>query len=86
MTATGCNIDAHDPRYWMAHQEALAEINSKGYKVGVVITSNDLYFLFDVDNCVSGGDRLTHHVHILKKNGESYRPKHSRKHKHIKQE
>jgi len=33
-----------------------------------------------------GPDRLNHHVHILEMNGESYRLKHSRKHKQIKSE
>ena len=65
--------------------ELLFEVISQCYERGsIIITSN---LPFDKWTEVSGSerltsallDRLTHHVHILEMNGESYRLKHSRK-------
>ena len=64
--------------------ELLFELISQCYERGSIITSN---LPFDEWTEVFGSERLTgaflerltHHVHILKMNGESYRLKHSRK-------
>lgn len=53
---TGRNIDPHTPSRWMMYQDALTAAKAKGYMVGIVLTAGDPYFLFDVDNCVSGGE------------------------------
>lgn len=64
---------------------AQVEVISQCYERGsIIITSN---LPFDEWTEVFGSerlpdallDRLTHHVHILEMNGESYRLKHSRK-------
>ena len=64
--------------------ELLFEVISQYYERGsIIITSN---LPFDEWTAVFGSerltgallDRLTHHVHILEMNGESYRLKHSR--------
>ena len=62
------------------------EIFSRRYERGsIIITSN---LLFDEWTSVFASerltgallDRLTHHVHILELNGDSYRLKHSQRH------
>ena len=64
--------------------ELLFEVFSQGYERGSILVANNLPF----DECtevfgkerLTGAllDRLTHHVHILESNGQSYRLKHSR--------
>ena len=72
--------------------ELLFEVFSQRYERGSTIVTSNLPF--DEWTATFGSerltgallDRLTHHVHILEMNGESYRLKHSRKHKQIKPE
>jgi len=72
--------------------ELLFEVFSQRYERGSTIVTSNLPF--DEWTATFGSerltgallDRLTHHVHILEMNGESYRLKHSRKHKQIKSE
>jgi DNA replication protein DnaC len=67
--------------------ELLFEIFSRRYEQGsILITSNlpfDEWTQIFGDERLTGAllDRLTHHVHILEMNGESYRLKHSKKNK-----
>ena len=64
--------------------ELLFEVFSQGYERGSILVTTNLPF--DEWTEVFGSerptgallDRLTHHVHILEKNGESYRLRHSR--------
>ena len=64
--------------------ELLFEVFSRRYEGGSILVTTNL--LFDERTEVFGSerltgallDRLTHHVHILEMNGESYRLKHSR--------
>ena len=72
--------------------ELLFEVFSQRYERGSTIVTSNLPFdewtqTFGSERLTGALlDRLTHHVHILEMNGESYRLKHSRKHKHIKPE
>ena len=56
--------------------ELLFEVFSQRYERGSVLVTTNLSF--DEWTEVFGSDRLTHHVHILEMNGESYRLKRSR--------
>ena len=56
--------------------ELLFEVFSQRYERGSILVTTNLPF--DEWTEVFGSDRLTHHVHILEMNGESYRLKHSR--------
>ena len=56
--------------------ELLFEVFSQRYERGSTMLTTNL--LFDEWTEVFGSERLTHHVHILEMNGESYRPKRSR--------
>ena len=64
--------------------ELLFEIISQCYERGSIIITSNLPFdewteVFGSERLTGALlDRLTHHVHILEMNGESYRPKHSR--------
>ena len=53
--------------------ELLFEVFSQRYERGSTMLTTNL--LFDEWTEVFGSERLTHHVHILEMNGESYRPK-----------
>jgi DNA replication protein DnaC len=72
--------------------ELLFEVVSQRYERGAVIVTSNLPF--DEWTSVFGSerltgallDRLTHHVHILEMNGESYRLKASRRRRHGKPE
>ncbi len=72
--------------------ELLFEVFSQRYERGSTIVTSNLPFdewtqTFGSERLTGALlDRLTHHVHILEMNGESYRLKHSRKHKQIKSE
>ncbi len=72
--------------------ELLFEVFSQRYERGSTIVTSNLPFdewtqTFGSERLTGALlDRLTHHVHILEMNGESYRLKHSRKHKQIKPE
>jgi DNA replication protein DnaC len=65
--------------------ELLFEVISQCYERGSIIITSNLPFdewteVFGSERLtVALLDRLTHHVHILEMNGESYRLKHSRK-------
>ena len=54
----------------------LIEVFSQRYERGSILVATNLPF--DEWTEVFGSERLTHHVHILEMNGESYRLKHSR--------
>ena len=56
--------------------ELLFEVFSQRYKRGSIMVTTNLPF--DEWTEVFGSERLTHHVHILEMNGESYRLKRSR--------
>ena len=56
--------------------ELLFEVFSRRYKRGSILVTTNLPF--DEWTEVFGSERLTHHVHILEMNGESYRLKRSR--------
>lgn len=43
-------IDAHDSRYWMDYETAL----SMNMNIGFVLTAQDPYFLYDIDECRVG--------------------------------
>tara|TARA_R110000850_G_scaffold267896_1_gene399063 strand:+ start:907 stop:1236 length:330 start_codon:yes stop_codon:yes gene_type:complete len=64
--------------------ELLFEIISQCYERGSIIITSNLPFdewteVFGSERLTGALlDRLTHYVHILEMNGESYRPKHSR--------
>ena len=70
--------------------ELLFEVFSQRYERSSTIVTSNLPFdewtqTFGSERLTGALlDRLTHHVHILEMNGESYRLKHSRKHKQIK--
>ena len=72
--------------------ELLFEVFSQRYERGSTIVTSNLPFdewtqTFGSERLTGALlDRLTHHVHILEMNGESYRLKHSRKHKQVKPE
>ena len=51
--------------------ELLFEVLSRRYERGSTLVTSNLPF--DEWTSVFGSDRLTHHVHILEMNGESYR-------------
>ena len=65
--------------------ELLFEVFSQRYERGFTLVTTNLPFDEWTEVFGSGRltgaplDRLTHHVHILEMNGESYRLKHSRK-------
>ena len=65
--------------------ELLFEVFSRGYERGSVIVTSNLPFdewtsVFGTERLTGALlDRLTHHVHILEMNGESYRLKASRR-------
>ena len=65
--------------------ELLFEVISQCYERGSIIITSNLPFdewteVFGAERLTGALlDRLTHHVHILEMNGESYRLKHSRK-------
>ena len=65
--------------------ELLFEVISQCYERGSIIITSNLPFdewteVFGTERLTGALlDRLTHHVHILEMNGESYRLKHSRK-------
>ena len=65
--------------------ELLFEVISQCYERGSIIITSNLPFdewteVFGSERLTGALlDRLTHHVHILEMNGESYRLKHSRK-------
>jgi DNA replication protein DnaC len=65
--------------------ELLVEVISQCYERGSIIITSNLPFdewteVFGSERLTGALlDRLTHHVHILEMNGESYRLKHSRK-------
>jgi hypothetical protein len=64
----------------VAEYEACDHVSTRATSISMVrYRSND--YSVPVDRRVAGSalDRLTHHVHILEMNGESYRLKHSRK-------
>ena len=56
--------------------ELLFEVISQRYERGSIMVTTNLPF--DEWTEVFGSERLTHHVHILEMNGESYRLKRSR--------
>ena len=56
--------------------ELLFEVFSRRYERGSIMVTTNLPF--DEWTEVFGSERLTHHVHILEMNGESYRLKRSR--------
>ena len=56
--------------------ELLFEVFSQRYERGSILVTTNLPF--DEWTDVFGSERLTHHVHILEMNGESYRLKRSR--------
>ena len=56
--------------------ELLFELFSQRYERGSILVTTNLPF--DEWTEVFGSERLTHHVHILEMNGESYRLKRSR--------
>ena len=64
--------------------ELLFEVISQCYERGSIIITSNLPFdewteVFGSERLTGALlDRLTHHVHILEMNGESYRLKHSR--------
>ena len=65
-------------------RELLFEVISQCYERGSIIITSNLPFdewteVFGSERLTGALlDRLTHHVHILEMNGESYRLKHSR--------
>ena len=65
--------------------ELLFEIFSQRYEQGSTLLTSNLPFTEWTEvlgsECMTGAllDRLTHHVHILEMNGESYRLKQSKK-------
>ena len=67
--------------------ELLFELISQRYERGSIIITSNLPFdewtqTFGTERLTGALlDRLTHHVHILEMNGESYRLKHSRSHR-----
>ena len=67
--------------------ELLFEVFSQRYERGSTIVTSNLPFdewtsTFGSERLTGALlDRLTHHVHILEMNGESFRLKHSRKHR-----
>jgi DNA replication protein DnaC len=56
--------------------ELLFEVFSQRYERGSILVTSNLPF--DEWTEVFGSERLTHHVHILEMNGESFRLKQSR--------
>ena len=46
----GAAIDPHDPSKFMTYEEASTVAGSTGYNVGFVLTKDDPYFLFDLDD------------------------------------
>ena len=56
--------------------ELLFEVFSQRYERGSILVTTNLPF--DEWTEVFGSERLTHHVHILEMNGDSYRLKRSR--------
>ena len=54
----------------------VTEVFSQRYERGSVLVTTNLPF--DEWTEVFGSGRLTHHVHILEMNGDSYRLRHSR--------
>ena len=64
--------------------ELLFEVFSQRYERGSILVTSNLPFdewteVFGSERLTGALlDRLTHHVHILECNGESYRPKHAR--------
>ena len=56
--------------------ELLFEVFSQRYERGSILVTTNLPF--DEWTEVFGSERLTHHVHILEMNGDSYRLRHSR--------
>ena len=64
--------------------ELLSEVFSQRYERGSILVTANLPFdewteVFGSERLTGALlDRLTHHVHILEMNGESYRLKHSR--------
>jgi DNA replication protein DnaC len=72
--------------------EMLFETFSRRYERGAVIVTSNLPFdewtsVFGAERLTGALlDRLTHHVHILEMNGESYRLKTSRQRRHGKPE
>ena len=66
-------------------EKLLFEVFSRRYERGSVIVTNNLPFdewtsVFGAERLTGALlDRLTHHVHILEMNGESYRLKASRR-------
>ena len=74
------NIEQSTDRWWRAFGGSLASAGaqSQGHIPSTIVTSN---LPFDEWTSVFGSerltgallDRLTHHVHILEMNGESYR-------------
>ena len=65
--------------------ELLFEVISQCYERGSIIITSNLFFdewteVFGSERLTDALlDRLTHHIHILEMNGESYRLKYSRK-------
>ena len=65
--------------------ELLFAVISQRYERGSIIITSNLPFdewteVFGSERLTGATlDRLTHHVHILEMNGESYRPRQSRK-------
>ena len=66
--------------------ELLFEVFSQRYERGSVIVTSNLPFdewtnVFGSERLTGALlDRLTHHVHILEMNGDSFRLKHSKRH------
>jgi len=66
--------------------ELLFEIFSQRYERGSIIVTSNLPFdewtgVFASERLTGALlDRLTHHVHTLELNGDSFRPKHSKRH------
>ena len=46
----GAATDPHDRTKFMTYEEASTVAGSTGYNVGFVLTKNDPYFLFDLDD------------------------------------
>jgi DNA replication protein DnaC len=69
--------------------ELLFEVFSRRYERGSVIVTSNLPFdewtgIFGAERLTGALlDRLTHHVHILEMNGDSYRLKASRRQKQV---
>lgn len=48
----GATASALDPANWLSYEEASKIALLEGYRVGFVLTENDPFFCFDLDNCL----------------------------------